>query len=387
MNFKKALFITTSLIGCLTFFSCDVFEDVTECALCKGTIEDGDTQITGNPKVDAFFAATIDLRNASQRVDARMEGAVGDLAVSLGLERNATASEVGETLCQVFADASVPFNLDVQPAQCRADVDVAARASAECDVTVDPGNVDVKCSGSCEGTCRASCTGECRMPTVSAHCEGECHGACRVDVNAACYGTCYGDCSGSCTVTDNEGKCAGSCDGTCVGKCEAEVSAQCTGECNGECTVTADPGGCNGRCEGTCEGHCEGECVGTIEPPQVDADCEAQVEARVEANVQCDPPEIDFGVDTTAIENIAQISYQLSEIIAANSEAERIIDALETYLTTLQEGAEAVFDGELDAKQVICAVEQLDEAISALQTLQPTLQNIIEINAELISCQ
>jgi hypothetical protein len=357
--------------------SCELVEKLAEC-LCTPT--------TGNAKIDAFFTAAAELEAASARVESKINGAVGDLAVTVGLDRSASAAEVSAAVCDAFASASITMDISYEPPECKASVDVAAKAAAECDVTVDPGSVEVQCQGSCEGTCRASCSGECRMPSVSAYCEGSCHGSCSVDVDAQCYGTCHGTCSGTCSAEDGSGNCAGSCEGTCQGKCETNVEASCSGECHGECTVTADPGGCNGRCEGTCQGHCEGSCTGSVEPPSVDAECQAQVEAKVEASVECEPPSLDFGVDTSAVENISQISYQLGQIFAATAEAEEILDVLGGYISTMGSAAGAMISGELSVEQAACAISNLDTAVSALGTAQSSLNSVASISVQFMGC-
>lgn len=377
---KKSLSSVIMFLGvvfALGTSSCEVIEKLQEC-FCTPT--------TGNAKIDAFFASSVELVNASARVEAKVNGALGDLAVTLGLARGASAAEVSTALCAAFASASISFNLTYEPPACKANVDVAAKASAECDVNIDPGEVDIHCEGSCEGTCRAQCTGECRMPTIEAHCHGECHGSCKVDVSGACYGTCHGECSGTCSATEAGGQCAGSCDGTCTGHCEVTVEGSCSGTCSGECTVTADPGGCNGRCEGTCEGHCEGSCEGTVRPPSVDAECEAQVEASVEASIECEPPRLDFGADTSAISNIAEISYQLGQVFAASAEAEVVLDALGSYLATMNSAASAMINGELTVEQALCAIANLNDAISALGSAQSSLNTVVLVSGEMLTC-
>jgi len=358
--------------------SCELIEKAMAC-MC-------DVGATGNPKIVAFFSSADALLSASARVEAKVNGAVGDLAVTLGLPRESSAAAVSDAVCAAFSSASVTFNVTYEPPECKAQVDVVASAAAECDVNVDPGSVEVTCQGSCEGTCRASCTGECRMPTVDAACSGACHGSCSVDVSAACYGTCHGSCSGACSATDTEGQCAGSCDGTCTGRCEANVEGSCSGTCSGECTVTADPGGCNGRCEGQCQGHCEGSCSGTVDPPEVSADCEAQVQAKAEASVECEPPRLDFGADTSAIENIAQINYQLGQIFAASAEAKVIFEALGSFGSQMGSAASAMINGELDPEQAICMIDKVDVATSAIGTAAASVDLAVSVAGEMLTC-
>ncbi len=361
--------------------SCELIENCLEC-LC-GDISDGNSGITGNAKVDSFFAAVIALDASTGIVNSKVEDALADLRVTLGLSADASLEEIRTAIDDAFSTAGVTFNASYEPAECRADVDVAAQAAAECDVTVDPGEVDIRCEGRCEGTCQGGCTGECRLPSVEAYCEGTCHGSCSIESTTECYGTCYGACSGTCSY-EVGGECQGSCSGTCTGRCETRIEGSCTGECHGECGVIVDSGECNAQCEATCEGHCEGSCEGTVRPPSMDADCEAQFEARVEASVECDPPQIDFGVDTSGIDNILEISHHLGRILAATAEADAILAGVDGFSATFTPAMEAMINGELPSNKTACALLQMDEAFTILGEAAVTLNAVVVVDATLI---
>jgi hypothetical protein len=362
--------------------SCEFIKSCLEC-LC-GDIDQGNSGITGNPKVDSFFAAAIELDQSTAMANARMDAALADLRVVLGLPAGASLDDIRAAIDAAFSTAGITFDVSYEPAECRADIDVAARAAAECDVTVDPGEVSIECEGHCEGTCQATCTGECRLPTVYAYCEGACHGSCSLDVDGACYGTCRGSCVGTCSVDDGSGGCAGSCDGTCTGYCEVTVEGSCTGECYGECGIDVSGGECNAQCEGSCEGHCEGSCDGTIRPPDVDAQCQAQIEARVEASVECDPPQLDFGVDASGVEHVAEITYHLGQILAISSEAQAILGGVEGFLVTMNGAAESIINGEVAENKLICALAELDDAIAILNEANVTLNYILTVQVTLV---
>jgi hypothetical protein len=361
--------------------SCDLIKNCLEC-MC-GDINSGSAGITGNAKVDSFFAAVIALDTATARVNAKVEDGLADLRATLGLSADADLSEIRAAIDGAFSTAGVTFNASYEPAECRTDIDVAAQAAAECDVTVDPGEVSIQCEGSCEGTCQAHCSGECRLPSVEAHCEGTCHGSCYVDSTVECYGTCHGTCSGTCSYSEG-GECAGSCDGTCTGRCETRLEGSCSGECEGECALTTTPAECNGRCEGSCEGHCEGSCEGEVRPPSMDADCEAQFEARVEASVECDPPRIDFGVDTSGIDNIIEISSALGRILGATAEADVILESMQGFNATFGGAVTALINGELETTETACALTEMDDAIAIMADAISTLNTLIVIDATLM---
>jgi hypothetical protein len=185
-------------------------------------------------------------------------------------------------------------------------------------------------------------------------------------------------------VEDASGDCAGSCDGTCTGYCDVTVEGSCTGECHGECAVVVTEGECNARCEGTCQGHCEGSCDGEVVPPSVDAECQAQVEARVDASVECDPPRLDFGVDTSGVEDIARITHGLGRVLAVSAEAEIILQGIQDYVVEMQSAAEAVINGEVADNKLVCALAELNDAVTILQNAVETLDGIVTVQATLI---
>ncbi|MBW2261872.1 MAG: hypothetical protein JRG91_07860, partial [Deltaproteobacteria bacterium] len=127
--------------------SCEFIENCLEC-MC-GDISDGNSGITGNAKVDSFFAAVITLDASTGIVSSKVEDALADLRVTLGLSADASLADIRTAIDDAFSTGGVTFNASYEPAECRADVDVAVQAAAECDVTVDPGEVDIRCEGRC----------------------------------------------------------------------------------------------------------------------------------------------------------------------------------------------------------------------------------------------
>jgi hypothetical protein len=378
-KWKRLLILIPALLLNISVMGIGSCEELMEC-FCGS-----DQKLTGNTKVDAWLSAADELTAAGDRVWARTDAAMTKLAVLLGLPETATAEQIQAALCEKFSSASLTFHMEAEPAKCTVDVDVAAKAAAECDVSYTPGSVELNCSGHCEGSCQGTCSAQCTMPSVSARCSGECHGSCSVEVSGACYGTCKGQCSGSCSVMEGS-QCAGSCEGTCTGYCETRVEGSCSGGCSGECTVATSPGGCTGRCEGSCSGHCEGRCDAEVTPAQIDADCRAEVEARVEANMECEPPKVDFGIDASGLENIAEISAQMGELFAALEEAGKVNDALGNYIVSFGDAITSIFNADLSADQLACMVANntFANALSALQAVQITVQAAVEIQSVLM---
>lgn len=307
-----------SMIG---IASCDEAATQTSENLCGpcGSLATGNLSVSGDARLDGFFQAVADLRNATASIRTDIETdlrALGDVYGITGAEVD--ADFVAELRSAIRAD--VQANTDgglrvvLEPPRCEASVAVAVQAQASCeaqagcDVDVDPGMVAVECEGTCRGECSGSCSGElaCAVRTPTVACEGACEGSCQLEARAACSGTCRGECDGSCSATNANGECAGRCDGECSGVCELEGRAECQGTCQGTCYV--DPGSAQcaaeAECAGTCDAECSGACEGDFEPPrasancEASADCQAQARAQAQANVECTPPRlaVDFAL-------------------------------------------------------------------------------------------
>jgi modification target Cys-rich repeat protein len=322
--------VTPALLGGVLTMSCqeaaDDLANASEnvCGPC-GKIATGDVGISGNAKLDGFFQAVSTLNSATLTIQTDFEANLNALIEAFEVDVAANASlsaKVDAVIAAIEADvqanASGGLTINYAPPHCEANVSVAVEAQAkceakaECDVTVDPGSVEVVCEGTCQGSCEGTCTGgfECDV-RAGATCEGECKGSCELEAAAVCNGTCHGDCSGSCSAYNNNSECAGKCDGECTGTCELAVAAECEGTCTGSCKVEA-AADCEGeapKCSGKCEGTCSGSCTGSATPPSVEGECEASAECRAQAkaqasaSVECSPPSLEVGFEFTGNAN------------------------------------------------------------------------------------
>jgi modification target Cys-rich repeat protein len=318
--------VTPALLGGVLTMSCqqaaDDLANASEevCGPC-GVVAKGDVGISGNVKLDGFFQAVSTLNAATVSIQGDFKSDIDALieVFDVNVAANATLSAKVDALilaiqADIDANASGGLQINYAPPRCEANVSVAVEAQAkcevkaECDVTVDPGSVEVVCDGTCEGSCSGECTGgfECDLK-AGGTCEGECKGSCELEAAAECKGTCHGSCSGSCSAHDSEGECTGTCDGECTGTCELAVAAECEGTCTGSCKVEAEAD-CEGeapKCSGSCEGTCSGSCKGSATPPSVmgeceaSADCRAQAKAQASASVECTPPSLEVGFEFT----------------------------------------------------------------------------------------
>jgi modification target Cys-rich repeat protein len=316
--------VTPALLGGILTMSCQQAADdlaaASEevCGPC-GVVAEGDVGISGNVKLDGFFQAVSTLNAATVSIQGDFKADIEALieVFEVDVAANATLSAKVDALiaaieADVSANASGGLKVNYAPPRCEANVSVAVEAQAkcevkaDCDVTVDPGSVEVECAGTCEGSCEGECTGgfECDLK-AGGTCEGECKGSCELEAAATCTGTCHGDCTGTCSAYNGNNECAGACDGECTGTCELSAAATCEGTCTGSCKVEVEAD-CEGeapKCSGSCEGTCSGSCKGSATPPSVmgeceaSADCRAQAKAQASASVECTPPSLEVGFE------------------------------------------------------------------------------------------
>ncbi len=287
------------------------------CGPC-GTIANGSLSISGSAKLDGFFNATATLTGATARIRGEFDANIRALAEVYGMvDADATidAAFVTDLVTMIKADISGSVDgglkINYKAPSCQANVSVAVdaqakcEASAECDVKVDPGKVEVECAGTCEGGCSGKCEGalSCAVKGPSIECDGSCEGACELNAAAACDGTCHGTCEGTCSSTDANGQCNGRCDGMCEGSCEFAAAAKCEGKCSGTCLVEQGSASCTAEaeCRGTCDAKCSGGCKGEATPPsasancEATADCQASASAQANASLECTPPSLEIG--------------------------------------------------------------------------------------------
>lgn len=402
--FKKLGFFGAPLLimsaGAMATAGCD--GEV--CGPC-GSIANGSVGISGSARIDGFFKAVSDLNYAVIKATGDFEAGVTELEAAYGLEASGDLNARVEGLiaaieADISANASGGVVVDIVPAQCSANVDIAVQAQANCELEAEcnvsaecqGGEVAVQCegecSGSCEGECSADATALCEVDAGGVECTGECKGSCELEAAAACEGKCQGDCSGECSAYDGEGNCAGKCDGECTGSCELAVAAECSGTCEGTCTAEAPSGGCEAdaqlKCEGTCEGSCSGGCQGEVTPLECSAegecdataDCQAQASAQASANVECTPPQVSFGFDFTG-EASASASFR-TRMAALRAQAPVMLASFVKL--------KALFDGEVNGEVVFepAPVARVAAQIGALA--EDSADIVAEVPAGRVAC-
>jgi len=273
-------------------------------------------------KLEAFLSASADFMATAGELDGSLLAACKDIGQKLDVPEaemqpsagtppvkaacGAASAKLRAELGELRAQAKLQIEIVAEPPRCEVSMDAYASCAADCDVSVQPGQLDLKCEGGeVVGTCKGSCQGEC-----SVQAEGTCGGSCEGTCEGGCGGTCEGTCEGKCSAKNAQGECAGHCDGTCHGTC----SAKCKGECSGECWVKAEAE-CSGECRGGCSVAYEApRCTGEVTPPKVDADCQASCDAKLKAKAECKPGRVSVAVKGKAATNVDE---RLAKVKAA----------------------------------------------------------------------
>jgi hypothetical protein len=363
-------------------------------------VADGHAEISGVPRVDAFFSATIAFQTAANGVSDGIQFELDQIKADFGIEGELAAGL--QAKFDTNLQAGIKF--EYQPPRCAIDAQATIEASAKCDVEASAGMVSVECKGSCEAEltadvkCDANADLICTFTPPAFACDAKCQGSCNADISGGleCGGTCRGTCDGECSAfSDAEGtQCAGTCSGNCTGKCETKltVAAECKGECRGECVVENPSGGCEGGIRAECKAKgsasimCQGSCEGEVEPPMVSADCKASARAEASVNVECTPPRLGM---TYAFSGEADAEFKaalkglldvrLPALLKATSKAKVVSQAGEGLGVAAQGAVDGAIDAiEAEAKLNLSLINNLKCAAGQL----PAAKKIITDSAD-----
>jgi hypothetical protein len=373
-----------------------------------GVLE-GNASISGVARIDAFFSSVVSFTTRCDAMAARIEGELGKIRASLGLEASADGAAIAAAIRTRY-QLSGDLRVRAEPARCAVSAEATVQAQARCEGEVNPPMVSVACQGSCEveASGEVQCEGEleCTGTAPNLVCEGSCQGSCELAVAAECSGTCRGTCNGTCSIENTNGECAGACDGECQGTCELQAGGTCSGECRGECTYTPPSAECNGtaRCkaEGSASVMCAGRCEGEVTPPSASVECDATAKAQASLDVECTPPslEIDyaFSADASA-ETRAEFQAFLVgfrarfSVILAELERGKVIiaageDVIASADTAINAAVETVTEGDASLKAQIgvgCALGEIGNVSTAINGARTRLQGRVAVAAELSS--
>ncbi len=292
-------------------------------ALLQGCSDD----LGCDPQLGAKFEALNTAVNSLVKVTGEIKGSLAVACAGIATDLGGTPPDVGNG-----ADVSD----DDLTAACDAAslaVDAELKAGASVTVAIEGGEctVNAEAQFSCEASCDVN--GECTPGSVTASCDpGElsvkCGGSC--EVNAVC--------KGSVEVAANcEGTCSGNCNGTCDGNTTdgaVKCNGECKGTCTGECKITAS-GGIDCGAEAKCKGGCSGTatlptCEGEIKPPEckMDADCQAGCDGQAKFEASCTEPKVTVVVTGTANANLGTtLEANLPKVFKAAGQLELVASA------------------------------------------------------------
>ena len=143
-------------------------------------------------------------------------GSEPDIRVACAAASTALRAQLQDLRVQ----AKLEVEVQATPPHCDISVDAYASCAAQCDASVDPGQLEVQCEGGeLVGQCSGTCQGDCRV------------GGNWVSGQASCEGLCRGSCSVAfqeprCTGTMRPPKVEAQCEASCNAKLDAE--ARCT---------------------------------------------------------------------------------------------------------------------------------------------------------------
>lgn len=201
-------------------------------ARCGGDFGDSDSA----RKLETFMSASVSFMGSAQDLHGVLLDACQDIGRRMGVPDAKMAGPDGEpevrTACAAASaalraelqdlrvQAKLEVDVEATPPHCDISVNAYARCAAQCDASVDPGQLDVQCEGGelvgqCSGTCQGDCRVDGRWVSGQARCEGLCRGNCSVAFQEP-----------RCTGTMRPPSVEAECEAACNARLDAE--ARCT---------------------------------------------------------------------------------------------------------------------------------------------------------------
>lgn len=339
-------------------------------------------------KLEAFLSASADFVGTAAELEGSLLAACKDVGHKLEVSDaemapskdapavkaacGAAAAKLKAEIGELRAQAKLKVDVVAEPPRCEVSMDAYAKCAGECDASVEPGKLDLKCEGGqIVGTCKGSCQGEC-----SVQAEGKCGGTCEGTCQGTCEGTCQGTCDGKCSAKNAHGECEGRCKGTCQGAC----SAKCEGSCSGECWVKASAE-CKGECRGGCSVVYEApRCTGEVMPPKVEAECQASCDAKLNAHAECKPGRVRVAVSGKAATNVderlakvrAAIEGSWGAVVVARAKLEKLAASGQAMVQTGGKIPGAI--GDLGLSAAACATQAASGVLRASASVSVSVE-------------
>jgi hypothetical protein len=290
----------------------------------------------------------------------KLNGALGGTKLTIAFDPPACEASVSaKAQCEGRCDVDAKCDVNVTPPTCTGG-QLVVECGGSCDL--EPGKVEMECTGKCEASCTGSCTAE---ANVAVACDGVCRGTCSADAAGGgngiqADGTCKGKCDGTCELRAGaKVTCEGKCDGSCTGKCSASATAPKV-RCSGKCSATATPLECKG---GKLEGGCN-----------VKADCNASCEASVQARASCTPPVLTITGGDGVKAVVATLEKNLPVLISVlKVRAKNLAEA------SANVGASVQAVGTLDPKAAGCVISYAAKALKAGANVDAALKGSITV--------
>lgn len=290
-------------------------EEVLEvCAPCA-SVEDGDVNVAGDPRIDTTIDGVQAIRQFALQAEAAFHRDLQLLSTAFEVDPEAGMDVLTQAIRKaLWVDQVVETAIIRQRARCWVDMELADRAELSCEtklscnlpLSAGTGERRPDCIGwfvgQCDGSCEGTCYGD---STSSSNCGTQCVGTCVNDGPVFCPGKCYGVCSEACDSYSEDGECAGHCPGQCAGICASTSGFPCSGSCYGRCASDADGGVCDdGECHGKCTqtnggdappGLCRGNVVYREYDPNC-GDCAEAAEALAWSRINCEPALVEVAI-------------------------------------------------------------------------------------------
>lgn len=383
-------------------------------ACAEQGLEQGNSNLTGHPALDAYFAAVVDHGERAASSASLLQTTIEEIASAAGLDRAAAAGDLGELLeQQMMMDFSgTVLRVFAQDAQCPRDAGRVGEVAVQClsDAGCTLADAHAACLGRCSvsavgGKCEADADVVCAQPSADGACEGECLGTCTEQrASAACFGSCDGSCSGVCYGV--QGTSAGQCSGYCLGACDGacgeagNAALSCQGTCDGTCRYRPPTGSCAGPI--SCElkppaaQECPGSCDGEVSPPRTSCAaspaCEAVARLSAVGDLTCNVASLHVeplraaspltSEDETRLQALATaFNTHFRALIQAHAGASLLREAVERLAdddanairAELGELAAASQDPETAYRIANCAARDLDDAPRIIATANEEL--------------
>ncbi len=285
-------------------------------------------------KLESFMSASVSFMGAAQDLHGVLLDGCQDIGRRLGVPEEQLTGAGGEPdVRAVCAAASAALRAELQDLRVQAKLEVQVEATPpHCDISVDA----------------------------------------------------YASCAAQCDASVDPGKLDVQCEG-------GQIVGKCSGTCAGDCRVGATWVSGQAHCEGLCRGACSGafeepRCTGTVQPSNVEAECNAACNAKLDAEARCTPGEahvaVRGAVESNLNERVARVRGAIegagTAVLAARAKLERLVGSGKLLLRAADDVPKAV--GEIGLSAAACAAESAAGIINASASISVSFEASISVS-------